>query len=291
MILLALGMLRALGFVLIGIGLTIPVVCKASPRPMQLFPFGQKTVLVLAREHWMITDSPGTFGYRPNKEQVACFKAHPTMWVIGGPGIARYQALVRNYEGESTLEYKVKTVPSGLLLTWCTAIGAILIATTSVWRKVAGDIMQNLCLICRYPLHGLPTNRCPECGSDNRTIGIAGRRCKRMSLAALATLGLLILLMVGTLGRPREWTVSERPHESIVVRISSGRGSILRVLKATPEIVGPFPDVSTLPAGPAIVFAFPLWLPPFVSLALFFLAIRRHPSALNIPMIAGSSAS
>jgi hypothetical protein len=79
-----------------------------------------------------------------------------------------------------------------------------------------------LCIDCNYPLHGLATPRCPECGREfhpnlpatmnmGRAVRPVGRRLLRPTvwftlLAALLSTAAMLSVTRFPPGRPRSWT-------------------------------------------------------------------------------------
>jgi hypothetical protein len=60
--------------------------------------------------------------------------------------------------------YWFTSIPLAICITYCVTIAVFLVLRKH--RKHAGQVMS--CLSCGYPLRGLSSNRCPECGATFR---------------------------------------------------------------------------------------------------------------------------
>ena len=87
----------------------------------------------------------------------------------------------------------IPVVPTLLGLAAVGALGLLLLW----WLRRRGSV-EAVCGRCGYPVAGLPTFTCPECGSDLRTVGIDRVRRARAPVADRPTLRLTLWLSVWT---------------------------------------------------------------------------------------------
>ncbi len=82
-------------------------------------------------------------------------------------------------------------IPASMLVLIALAAAVAFVVTAGVLLR-RGAVAEPACGRCRYPVAGLPSFVCPECGSDLRTVGILTdqlrRRLPRRSRAGLWTL-------------------------------------------------------------------------------------------------------
>lgn len=95
------------------------------------------------------------------------------------PGVAIALRRAEIFEGESIYWRGIAcavfivtgSIAAALIMPWWWAMVVVPAAVWRAGRRVLSRTMERgLCGSCRYPLAGLPTRQCPECGHDNAAV-------------------------------------------------------------------------------------------------------------------------
>lgn len=125
-------------------------------------------------------------------------------------------------------------------------------------RRAVRPIVDPCCPACRYALHGLTAEHCPECGRDLEREGVIDRRDPRWGvrgifrLIVLLPMSLVTVILVATLldqARPRQWIWTTQATVKDLGPAAPVNSERLIVERIRQRSARRGPDPATLPVG------------------------------------------